>query len=129
MLPFSQHGGDISDTRLVSVPVEKVLRAFSSRGHGSSFKGKCIRAAVLVQNTVPELTDHWRQVVYACYQPRSFAREEDLRLKAQAWEEYRVTTHWPARNVHLFPKSQPGKGVTTVLCQSALGKCNAFWQL
>ena len=74
----------------------------------------CIRAAVLVQNTVPALTDHWRHVVYACYQPRSFAGEEDLRLKAQAWEEYRVTTHWPARNVHLFPKSQPGKGTCTV---------------
>lgn len=69
--------------------------------------------AVLVQNTVPALTDHWRHVVYACYQPRSFAREEDLCLKAQAWEEYRVTTHWPARNVHLFPKSQPGKGMCT----------------
>ena len=67
--------------------------------------------AVLVQNTVPELTEHWRHVVYACYQPRAFAREEDLRLKAEAWEDYRVTTHWPARNVHLFPKSQPGKGV------------------
>ena len=73
-------------------------------------------AAVLVQNTVPALTDHWRQVVYACYQPRSFAREEDICLKAQAWEEYRVTTHWPARNVHLFPKSQPGKGVHADLC-------------
>ena len=72
-----------------------------------------LRAAVVAQNTVPALTEHWRQVVYACYQPRCFAREEDLRLKSQAWEEYRVTTHWPARNVHLFPKSQPGKGVST----------------
>ena len=63
-----------------------------------------------VQNTVPELTEHWRHVVYACYQPRRFAKPDDLRLKAEAWDEYRVTTHWPARNIALFPKSQPGKG-------------------
>lgn len=70
-----------------------------------------------MQNTVPEWTEHWRHVVYACYQPRSFALEEDLRLKAEAWNEYRVTTHWPARNVHLFPKSQPGRGVCAMqLC-------------
>ena len=62
------------------------------------------------QNTVPELTEHWRHVVYACYQPRTFAKQDDLRLKAKAWDEYRVTTHWPARNIALFPKSQPGKG-------------------
>lgn len=81
--------------------------------HGSRASG--VTEALLVQNTVPELTEHWRHVVYACYQPRCFAREEDLRLKAEAWEEYRVTTHWPARNVHLFPKSQPGKGMHTLI--------------
>ena len=72
-----------------------------------------------MQNTVPEFTEHWRHVVYACYQPRSFATEEDLRLKVEAWNDYRVTTHWPARNVHLFPKSQPGKGgiFLGTLCQ------------
>ena len=63
-----------------------------------------------VQNTMPEMTEHWRHVVYACYQPRRFAKPDDLRLKAEAWDEYRVTTHWPARNIALFPKSQPGKG-------------------
>ncbi len=82
----------------------------------------CVSAAVLVQNTVPALTDHWRHVVYACYQPRAFAGEEDLRLKAQAWEEFRVTTHWPARNVHLFPKSQPGKGMCTVSLMTVNGR-------
>ena len=81
---------------------------------GSSIVRLCVRAFMHAQNTVPSLTDHWRHVVYACYQPRSFARDEDLRLKAQAWEEYRVTTHWPAKNVHLFPKSQPGKGMCTL---------------
>ena len=54
--------------------------------------------------------------------PRAFAGEEDLRLKAQAWEEFRVTTHWPARNVHLFPKSQPGKGMCTVSLMTVNGR-------
>ena len=73
------------------------------------------------QNIVPELTEHWRHVVYACYQPRTFAQPNDLRLKAEAWDEYRVTTHWPARNIALFPKSEPGKGSEALASSSKRG--------
>ncbi len=31
------------------------------------------------------------------------ATPQDLALKQQAYRDYRVTTHWPARNVKLFP--------------------------
>ena len=49
-------------------------------------------------------TDKWRHVVYVCYQPRSLATEKDLALKREAYNDRRVTTHWPAMNVKLFPK-------------------------
>ena len=55
------------------------------------------------QNIGPAMTTDWRHVVYVCYQARSLAEEEDLKLKRQAWEEYLVTTHWPSRNVAVFP--------------------------
>ena len=49
-------------------------------------------------------TDKWRHVVYTCYQPRILATEKDLALKWEAYLDRRVTTHWPAMNVKLFPK-------------------------
>ena len=49
-------------------------------------------------------TDKWRHVVYTCYQPRSLATATDLALKKEAYNDRRVTTHWPAMNVKLFPK-------------------------
>ncbi len=49
-------------------------------------------------------TDKWRHVVYTCYQPKSLATEKDLALKREAYNDRRVTTHWPAMNVKLFPK-------------------------
>lgn len=56
------------------------------------------------QNLLPGNTDKWRHVVYTCYQPRSLATEKDLALKREAYNERRVTTHWPAMNVALFPR-------------------------
>lgn len=56
------------------------------------------------QNVLPENTDKWRHVVYVCYQPSSLATEKDLALKQEAYNDRRVTTHWPAMNVRLFPK-------------------------
>jgi hypothetical protein len=55
------------------------------------------------QNIGPAATTDWRHVVYVCYQPRALAEEEDLKLKRQAWEEFLITTHWPSRNVAVFP--------------------------
>lgn len=60
------------------------------------------------QNVMPANTNKWRHVVYCCYQPRSLATTADLQLKKQAWDEHRMTTHWPANNVHIFPKIGPG---------------------
>ena len=42
--------------------------------------------------------------MYVCYQPRSLATEQDLALKREAYIDRRLTTHWPAMNVKLFPK-------------------------
>jgi hypothetical protein len=34
-----------------------------------------------------------------CYQPVAMATPADLELKQRAFQEYRVTTHWPAAGV------------------------------
>lgn len=52
-----------------------------------------------MQNVLPEAGEGWRHVVYTCYQPRSLATDADLANKRAAWDNFDVTTHWPAANV------------------------------
>ena len=57
-----------------------------------------------------------RHVVYACYQPVSMASEQDLEQKKEAYEKYRLTTHWPAMNIRLYDDaSAVGKMLTPTL--------------
>jgi len=46
-----------------------------------------------------------RCVVYVCYQPRALINAANLAKKRKAFDEYRMTTHWPASNVKLFPNA------------------------
>ena len=48
-------------------------------------------------------------MVYTCFQPKEFATPDDLILKRTAYEDFRVTTHWPAYNVALFPEGGSGE--------------------
>ena len=59
------------------------------------------RSVFALQNTIPQFSEQWRHVVYACYQPRTLATEADLAAKRKAWDDYAVTTHWPAANVSI----------------------------
>jgi hypothetical protein len=52
-----------------------------------------------------------RCVVYLCYQPRVLATEAELRKKRRAFEDGRMTSHWPCR-VRLFPKTVHSYGKT-----------------
>lgn len=45
-----------------------------------------------------------RCVVYTCFQPRRFSTDALIRKKANAFDEYRMTTHWPAEKIKLFGK-------------------------
>lgn len=47
--------------------------------------------------------EKFRAIVYLCYQPRSLATAANLRKKQKAFNEMRMTSHWPAK-VKLFPK-------------------------
>ena len=38
-------------------------------------------------------------MLYTCYQPAAQATEADLAAKRHAYENYAITTHWPAANV------------------------------
>lgn len=59
------------------------------------------------QNTPPLCTNgpaQQRAVVYTCFQPRSLISDSNLLKKQRAFDEYRMTTHWPADSVILFQK-------------------------
>ena len=45
-----------------------------------------------------------RNVVYVCMTPREKATEANLRKKRKAFNEIRMTTHWPHKP-KLFPKN------------------------
>lgn len=46
---------------------------------------------------------NFRCVAYLCYMPRRLASEKDIQKKIKAYEEMRMTTHWPCK-VKLFGK-------------------------
>ncbi|KAL2793783.1 Clavaminate synthase-like protein [Aspergillus keveii] len=45
--------------------------------------------------------DQIRHAQYICMTPRRFATPEALDLRKRCFEEYRGTTHWPHRNIHI----------------------------
>ena len=46
---------------------------------------------------------NFRCVAYLCYMPRSLAKNADIKKKIKAFEEMRMTSHWPCK-IKLFPK-------------------------
>jgi hypothetical protein len=46
---------------------------------------------------------NFRCVVYLCYTPRSLSSAKELKKKIKAFEEMRMTSHWPHK-IKLFPK-------------------------
>jgi len=46
---------------------------------------------------------NFRNVTYVCYQPRSQCDKKNLEKKQKAFQEMRMTSHWPCK-VKLFPK-------------------------
>lgn len=46
-----------------------------------------------------------RCVVYVCYQPRALIAPAALKRKVKAFDEFRMTTHWPASRIEQFPKT------------------------
>jgi ectoine hydroxylase-related dioxygenase (phytanoyl-CoA dioxygenase family) len=43
-----------------------------------------------------------RCVVYVCYQPRALCSKKNLEKKRAIFENFRMTTHWPASKVEMF---------------------------
>jgi hypothetical protein len=49
-------------------------------------------------------TQNFRHVVYVCYEPRNRCTQSNLTKKLKAYEEMRMTSHWPCK-IKLFPKT------------------------
>ncbi len=47
---------------------------------------------------------NFRAIIYLCYMPREQATKKQLEKRRKAFEELRMTSHWPC-NVKLFPKN------------------------
>ncbi|EXJ94891.1 hypothetical protein A1O1_00009 [Capronia coronata CBS 617.96] len=50
-------------------------------------------------NQVPK-SQNLRAIIYACYTPASFASSQDLKTKAELFDQRAGTTHWPHANLH-----------------------------
>lgn len=60
-----------------------------------------------VHQSIPPVnraTAKQRLVVYTCFQPRSLLSKLSLKKKQKAFDEFRMTTHWPASKFKLFAK-------------------------
>ncbi|XP_071110243.1 uncharacterized protein [Haliotis cracherodii] len=49
----------------------------------------------------------WRYVVFVCMTPAKWADKESLQTKQMAYEELRMTTHWPSNGLGLFAEKLP----------------------
>lgn len=58
--------------------------------------------------------DHCRMAVYLCYVPRNRAAKKDIEKKRTAFDERRMTSHWPAQP-KLFPKQPRTYGNVEIL--------------
>ena len=60
---------------------------------------------------------NFRAIIYTCYMPRQLATKKELEKRRKAFEEMRMTTHWPCK-VKLFPKMPRtyGKELPTITC-------------
>lgn len=70
--------------------------AVSGHGPGSLFLWD---SRTVHHNRPPTNTSLWRHVLYCCYQPAQMASADDIAQKQRAYNEFLVTTHWPAKNV------------------------------
>ena len=85
------------------------------------------RRLCLSQNSLPETPSDWRQVCYTCYQPRALATDADLAVKREGWYDWRVSTHWPAFNVNLFPAGPGMLLVAAAVSRYSLALQNSSW--
>lgn len=46
---------------------------------------------------------NFRAIAYTCYQPRSLSNDKQIQKKQKAFNDIRMTSHWPAK-IKLFPK-------------------------
>ena len=53
--------------------------------------------------------NNFRNIAYICYEPRQHCDEKNIRKKQEAFENMRLTTHWPC-NIKLFPKTPRAYG-------------------
>ena len=60
---------------------------------------------------------NFRAIIYTCYMPRQLATKKELEKRRKAFEEMRMTTHWPCK-VKIFPKMPRtyGKELPTITC-------------
>ncbi len=57
------------------------------------------------------ISPNFRCVAYLCYMPREKAAKKDITKKIKAFEEMRMTSHWPCK-IKLFPKMPRTYGAT-----------------
>lgn len=79
--------------------VERYIKC--PKGSMVFWDSRTIHCGVEPRNTRDQM--NFRCVAYLCYMPRALANKKNIAKKLKAFEQLRMTSHWPC-NIKLFPK-------------------------
>lgn len=73
-------------------------------------------SALAPHKDTPAALRRERCVVYVCMQPRAWCTQANMRRKRAVFDEYRMTSHWPATKIAMFGRKWQtyGKPITVV---------------
>ena len=102
-----------NDEELALLGAEPV-RVFGGVGSMVLWDSRTVHSNIGPLASVAEAERRERCVVYVCMQPRAWCSAANLAKKQRAFAEYRLTTHWAASKIELFPKTWQtyGKPIT-----------------
>jgi ectoine hydroxylase-related dioxygenase (phytanoyl-CoA dioxygenase family) len=117
---FAEHFNITNKDNWYKLETEEQMQFYRERGCEEKYI-KCPKGSMVLwdsrtihcgveprkQRTMP----NFRCVAYLCYMPRSKSNTKEIAKKIKAFEEMRMTSHWPCK-VKLFPKMPRTYGAT-----------------
>jgi len=109
---FAEHFGITDKDNWYKLETEEQMLFYKDRGCTEKYI-KCPKGSMVfwdsrtihcgVEPRKGRETANFRCVAYLCYMPRILSNNKELKKKIKAFEEMRMTLHWPCK-IKLFPK-------------------------
>ncbi len=117
---FAEHFNITNKDNWFKLETEEQMQFYRERGCEEKYI-KCPKGSMVlwdsraihcgVEPRKERALPNFRCVVYLCYMPRSKSNTKEIAKKIKAFEEMRMTSHWPCK-VKLFPKMPRTYGAT-----------------